>query len=60
MSNCTTKNFIFTRLKKRNVIANFDDGSITSDGGALLLREVDRRLKLTECDSQKTTPTTYA
>jgi hypothetical protein len=48
MSNCTTKNFIFTRLKKRNVIANFDGGAITSDGGALLLREVDRALKLTE------------
>jgi hypothetical protein len=48
MSNCTTKNFSFTQLKKRNVIANFDGGSITSDGGVLLLREVDRALKLTE------------
>jgi hypothetical protein len=45
MSNCTTKNFSFTQLKKRNVIANFDGGSITSDGGVLLLREVRPRIK---------------
>jgi hypothetical protein len=53
MSNCTTKNFSFTHLKKKNVIANFDGGSITSDGGALLLREVDRTLKLTEQVAKK-------
>jgi hypothetical protein len=53
MSNCTTKNFSFTQLKKRNIIANFDGGSITSDGGALLLREVDRTLKLTEQVAKK-------
>src|SRR5260370_2243579 len=30
----------------RQVVARFDGGTITSDGGALLLRETDRRLNL--------------
>lgn len=53
MTNCTTKNLIFPRLKNRNVIANFDGGSITSDGGCLLLREIDQKLKLTESVAKK-------
>jgi hypothetical protein len=28
------------------VVADFDGGTLTSDGGALLLRQVDRRIKL--------------
>jgi len=48
MTNCTINQLTFPRSKKRNVYANFDGGSITSDGGVLLLREIDRSLKLTE------------
>jgi Transposase DDE domain group 1 len=36
----------FTPLARRQVLAEFDAGAISSDGGALLLREVDRRISL--------------
>ena len=48
MTNYTTKQLLFPRLKNRNVHANFGGGSITSDAGVLLLREVDRTIKLTD------------
>ena len=38
----------FSRCRRRRVRADFSGGSISSNGGALLLREVDRRLELTE------------
>ena len=37
----------FSWCRKRKVEGKFSGGAITSDGGALLLREVDRRLKVT-------------
>ena len=36
----------FTPLARREVLGEFDAGAISSDGGVLLLREVDRRLNL--------------
>jgi Transposase DDE domain group 1 len=36
----------FTPLARRRVLAEFDAGAISSDGGVLLLREVDRRINL--------------
>ena len=33
---------------RREVVASFDGGTISSEGGVLLLREVDRQLKLLE------------
>ena len=38
----------FTRSTGREVIANFKGGSISSDGGILLLREIDNKLGLTK------------
>lgn len=38
----------FGRHGGREVVASFDGGTISSEAGALLLREVDRRLKLVE------------
>lgn len=38
----------FTRSKRRQVIADFNGGEVSSDGGLLLLREVDRRIGLTQ------------
>ena len=38
----------FSRCRRRRVRADFSGGSISSNAGALLLREVDRRLGLTE------------
>jgi len=48
MSNCTVDDVEFSNLKRRKLEANFSGGDISSDGGLLLVREVDRRLKLTE------------
>src|SRR3989442_9079221 len=40
---CTQVSFRFHPLSQRDVVAGCDGGSITSDGGGLLLREVERR-----------------
>ena len=48
MTNCTQGSFEFPVLKRRIVEANFQGGDITSDGGVLLLQQVDRRLGLNE------------
>ena len=47
MTECTHQPLLFTSLKRQKVVADFDGGQLTSDGGALLLREVDRRLGFT-------------
>src|SRR5262245_32076268 len=43
---CSADLFGFTAVEGREVIAAFDGGSITSDAGALLLRETDRAIGL--------------
>ena len=43
---CTQVNGGFQALGKREIVANFDGGDITSDGGSLLLREVEGRIAL--------------
>jgi hypothetical protein len=48
MTECTQSSFPFAALYRREVVAQFDGGDITTDGGGLLLRETDRRLHLTE------------
>ena len=48
MTVCTTKIIEYSRCKRRKVQAEFSGGDITSDGGVMLLREVDRRLQLTK------------
>jgi Transposase DDE domain group 1 len=48
VTNCTAKVVAFPACKRRKVEAQFSGGDITSDGGVLLLRQVDRRLGLTE------------
>lgn len=47
MPKCTDGIVRFGRIGRRQVQAAFDGGDITSDGGVMLLREVDRRLGLT-------------
>lgn len=39
---CTTETLPFQGVAGRDVVARFDGGTLTSDGGAVLLREVDR------------------
>jgi len=44
---CKQSSFEFSKHFRRRVSARFDGGAISSDGGAVLLREADRRLRLT-------------
>lgn len=46
MTDCTRDWFEFAPLGRRAVQAEFRGGEVSSDGGALLLREVDRRFGL--------------
>lgn len=47
MPKCTDGIVRFGKIGRRQVQAAFDGGDITSEGGVMLLREVDRRLGLT-------------
>jgi len=44
---CNPELFHFPAVKKRTVSASFTGGDVTSDGGIALLRQIDRRLGLT-------------
>jgi hypothetical protein len=46
MTQCTQDCLEFAVHGSRQVVARFDGGTMSSDGGALLLRETDRRLNL--------------
>jgi Transposase DDE domain group 1 len=46
MTECSQSSFGFEAHFSRQVVARFDGGTMTSDAGALLLRETDRRLNL--------------
>ena len=48
MTKCTQYSLEFQSLKRHKVEAEFSGGDITSDGGALLLRDIDRRMGLLE------------
>jgi hypothetical protein len=48
MTNCTQSSFEFPALNRKKIEAEFSGGAITSDAGALLLRDVDRQLGLLE------------
>jgi len=44
---CNRQALLFQDLGQRKVVADFSGGSLSSDGGVLLLRQVDRNLGLT-------------
>lgn len=48
MTDCTRQPLLFSSLGRQKVVADFTGGHLSSDGGAVLLREVDRRLGLTQ------------
>ena len=52
MPNFTQQSFSFPPLKRRKIEAEFSGGDITSDGGVLLLREVDKKLGLLKAIDQ--------
>ncbi|WP_044617467.1 transposase [Gynuella sunshinyii] len=47
MTECYRASLLFPPVKRCKVDVNFDGGEISSDGGMLLLRELDKRLGLT-------------
>jgi hypothetical protein len=48
MTICTAEQLSFPSISRRKVQADFQGGDVSSDGGVLLLRQMDRRLKLTQ------------
>jgi hypothetical protein len=46
MPKCTQKELQFPSFDRRKIAASFSGGGVSSDGGIMLLREVDRRLGL--------------
>jgi Transposase DDE domain group 1 len=46
MTECIQSSFGFAGSGKREIVARFDGGTISTDGGAFLLRETDGRLNL--------------
>jgi len=48
MTDCTTNQLVFSSLGRKKIQADFKGGHLTSDAGALLLREVDKRLGLVD------------
>jgi hypothetical protein len=46
MTHCTTDGMHFKRLGRREVLADFEGGALTSDGGALLLGKTDEAIRL--------------
>jgi hypothetical protein len=52
VTKCTQESFNFPDVKKRTVEVNFQGGDITSDGGVMLLRQVDKRIGLSKAVAQ--------
>jgi hypothetical protein len=48
VTECTQSELEFPALKRRKIEANFQGGDVTSNGGALLLRQADRSTGLTQ------------
>jgi len=46
MTDCNTQPLLFASVDRRQFVADFDGGDLTSDGGLPLLREVDRKIGL--------------
>jgi hypothetical protein len=48
MTECNRQPLLFSSLNRQQIVADFDGGHLTSDGGGLLLREADRALDLAQ------------
>ena len=47
LTDCIPEQFNFGKVKGRNVIANFKGGTLTSDGGLVLVAELDKKRQIT-------------
>lgn len=60
MTECNRNSLVFSTLSRKQIMADFNGGRLTSDAGALLLREADRRTglidALAECISDPRDP----
>ena len=45
-THCTSQKLLFGRLGRREIVADFNGGNLSSDSGALLLREVERKSRI--------------
>ena len=45
---CKPQNYPFGKLDRREVVANFSGGNITSDGGVVLISKVDQQFRISE------------
>ena len=45
---CNPQNYAFGKLDRREVVANFSGGNITSDGGVVLISKVDQQFRISE------------
>lgn len=45
---CSQQTFTFQPLGRRDVVARFDGGRVTSDGGGVLLRQIEERFGFIE------------
>jgi len=48
MTDCTQRQMVFPFYRQRALTANFKGGDISSDGGMLLIRQLDERVMITE------------
>ena len=46
MPNCTGREMLFGRVGRLEIEANFGGGALSSDGGVMLVRQVDRKISL--------------
>lgn len=46
MPDCTGQQMLFGRVGRREIKANFEGGALSSDGGVMLVRQVDRKVGL--------------
>jgi Transposase DDE domain group 1 len=45
---CSAERYSFGQVERRQVVADFSGGQLTSDGGLILVSEVDRRCRISE------------
>ena len=46
MTDCTGQQYLFQGIGRRRIVAQFNGGSLSSDGGSVLLRQVDQQRRL--------------